>query len=326
MAVTRRPRRHWGRRLSLLALLTVAVLLAAAALRSRPSQGENVLAYLDQVRPEIQLSANEGADLADVRANAVTLGRDGITRRLDRLVNQTKATLSAIAAVTPPVALRVAHAYLVAAMGVRARAAMDARSAMAVALAQGAPDAAVKGLTGAGQEMELSDQAFALFTGSLPPSATGTVPTSAWVADQSVWTTQAVTVFVTTLRSSTSLSPIHDLAVETFVTDPVPVGNDNGSLVIPPTKGIQVSIVVADVGNQPEKHATVTATLHTDVSNTTETVRDFVDLTPGQQTALTIGSLHPLSGTTGTLTVAISPAPGQTDLTDNTLQERVELR
>src|SRR6266849_6061507 len=168
MAVPRRQRRRSARWLLVVGVLTAVIVVVNAGLRSRPSGGENVLAYLDQSRPEIQRSADEGADLADVRAHAAALGRDGIGRRLDRLMAQTKSTLTGVTNLTPPPSLRVAHAYLVAAMGVRARAATDARAAMAAVLAEGPPDASVSGLVAAGQEMELSDRAYGLFTSSLP--------------------------------------------------------------------------------------------------------------------------------------------------------------
>jgi hypothetical protein len=302
------------------------VLLTDAALSAHPSSSEHVLAYFDQVRPEIQSSAAEGLDLVDVRANAVTLGRDGITRRLDRLTAQTKATLDAVTAVIPPPSLRVAHAYLVAALGVRAKAADQAHAAMAAALAEGPPDAAVQGLVTVGQLMELGDQSYALFAGALPATSATSPPPSMWVVDPTIWSPQEVDIFVTTLRSSTSLTPVHDLAVVTFSLDPAAVGDDKGAVVVPPTRGLQVAIVVADVGNLAERHATVTATLHTNGVNTTESVRDFVDLAAGQRAAVTIGNLHPVSGTTGTLTVAISVAPGETNIANNTVQQPVELR
>jgi hypothetical protein len=324
MAVNRRYRRRPVRWILGGALLTVAVLLTQAALSAHASSSEHVLAYFDQVRPEIQRSSSEGADLVDVRANAVTLGRDGITRRLDRLTSQTKSTLDAITAVIPPASLRVAHAYLVAALGVRAKAADQARTALAASLAEAPPDAAVRGLVAAGQLMQLGDQSYALFAGALPASAA--TPPSTWVVDPTVWTSQEVGIFVTTLRSSTSLTPVHDLAVVTFSLAPAAVGNDKGALVVPPTKGLQVAIVVANVGNLPERHATVTASLYTNGANTTDSVRDFVDLAPGQRTAVEIGNLHPASGTTGTLTVAISAAPGETNLVNNNIQQPVELR
>jgi len=226
--------------------------------------------------------------------------------------------------VVPPASLRVSHAYLVATLGVRAKAVDAANSAMVAALSQGPADPAVQGLTSAGSLMELSDASYGLFLNSLPASPAAP-PASTWVADASTWTAQEVGIFVTTLRSSISLAAVHDLAVVTFQTDPLPVGTDNNAIVLPPTRGLQVSIVVANVGNQPEKHATVTATLFTNGANTTEMVRDFVDLAPGQRSALTIGSLHPVSGTTGRLTVAISTVPGETNVANNSIQQQVEV-
>lgn len=326
MAVNRRPRRRSAWWPLIAVLITVVVVLANAARQAHPSQAETVLAYLDRVRPEIQRSADQGSDVADVRAHAATLGRDGITGRLDRVVAQTATTLEVISRLSPPPSLRLANAYLVATVGARARAASDVRSGMRAALAEGTPDAAVQELTKAGEEMALSDQTYALFADALPVRAIPRPPASTWVSDPNLWSAQEVAVFVAELRSSTSLIPVNDLAVVTFTTNPAPIGNDGAMVVFPPAKGMQVSIVVANVGNQPEKHATVTATLFTNGANTTETVKDFVDLAPGQESALTIGPLHPISGTTGTLTVAISPAPAETNLANNTQQEMVEVR
>jgi hypothetical protein len=322
----RRRRRHPARWLLLGGLLTVVVLLTDAALSAHPSPGEHVLAYFDQVRPQIQSSVGEGADLNYVRVNAVKLGRDGITRGLDRLTAQTKATLTAATAVIPPAALRVSHAYLLAALGVRAKAAADARMAMALALSEGPADPAAQRLASVGQLIALSDQSYGLFAESLPANPATPPPPSRWALDPSLWTSQEVAIFVTTLRSSTSLSAVHDLAVVTFSTEPAPVGDDGGAWIIPPTRGMQVAIVVADVGNLPERHATVTATLFTNGANTTQSVRDFVDLVPGQRVALTIGSLHPVSGTTGLLTAAISVVPGETSVANNSVQQAVALR
>jgi hypothetical protein len=245
---------------------------------------------------------------------------------MDRLVTDAKATLAAVEGLTPPTSLRVAHAYLLTAISVRAKAAVDAQTALTAALAEGPPDPAVQGLVSVGQDIELSDRAYGLFTSSLTVPPTVPLPAATWVSDPTGWAEPQLAVFVATLRSSTSLTPVHDLAVVTFTTDPPPVGLDNADEVIPPTKGLQIPVVVADVGNLPERHVTVTATLYTNGANTTETVRDFVDLVPGQQIAVTMGSLHPVSGTTGTLTVSVLPVPGETNLANNSQQWAVELR
>jgi hypothetical protein len=308
--------------------LTVVVLLASAAVRSRPSTTESVLTYVDEIRPAVQTSTDQGADLADVRTHALTLGRDGLARRLDRLVAGAARVLNETTAVSAPKSLRVAHAFLVTALAERSRAAGEARGAVAAALAQGPPDPAVSGLVAAGQDLVLGDRAYQLFMGALPsrPLASAALPVSSWVGDPSEWAPPEATAFVASLRSSLSITPVHDLSVLTFTTDPAAVGTDNGADVIPPTSGLEVAIVVANVGNVAEHHATVMATLVTNGTNTSESVRDFVDLGPGQRLALTLGHLHPVSGTTGTLSVSISAVEGETDLANNVLSRPVELR
>src|SRR3954465_14069961 len=81
----RRPRRR-GRRWVLLAfVLTLVVLAVNAAGSSRahaPVQAQETLGYLDTVRPLIERSTQQGADLVDARINAGSLGRDGVMRRL----------------------------------------------------------------------------------------------------------------------------------------------------------------------------------------------------------------------------------------------------
>ena len=50
-----------------------------------------------------------------------------------------------------------------------------------------------------------------------------TIPDSQWVADDSAWSQPDLAVFVASLRSSTSLAPVHDVKVVVVSTDPGPV-------------------------------------------------------------------------------------------------------
>src|SRR3954451_24874680 len=84
----RRPQRRRRRWLLLALVITLIVLAVNAAVSSRssgPAARQVSLAYLDAVRPLIDRSNQQGADLVDVRNQAPTLGRDGIERRLDRV-------------------------------------------------------------------------------------------------------------------------------------------------------------------------------------------------------------------------------------------------
>lgn len=303
-------------------LVTAVVLIAQGSASSRPNANEAVQAYLDQVRSGVEQLTAQGADFADVRANAASLGRDGIDRRLDRLGHEVGTTLSSIDTVTPPPSLRVAQAYLVAALGVRAKAMKEARGAMDAALTteavpdQGVGDAVVK-LATVGQDLGLGDRAFALFMGSLPPNSG--VSGGPWVTQPTAWTPVLLTAFVDRLRSSASAKAVHDLAMLTFQTDPsaVMVAAD-GTQTIPASHQTSVSMVIQNVGNQPETNVMVNVVL-TRSSGPPLKLRDFIDLAPGQTKALTLRPLPTDPGMSGTLSVMVQPVPGETNIANNSI-------
>src|SRR3954471_23754888 len=101
----RRPQRRRRRWLLLALVLTLIVLAVNAAVSSRssgPAARQAALAYLDSVRPLIDRSNQQGADLADLRNQAVGLGRDGIDRRLDRVSRNADEALREGRQVRPP--------------------------------------------------------------------------------------------------------------------------------------------------------------------------------------------------------------------------------
>jgi len=325
------------RRLALLvglaALLTAVVLVAEASASSRPNANEAVQAYLDEVRPGVQQSASQGADFADVRAQALTLGPNGITRRLQRLMGEVRTTLVSIETLSPPASLRVAQAYLVAALGVRLKAVTEALPAMEAALTKdpsssdGGVESAVAQLYTMSQDLGLGDRAFDLFLGALPQGAS--MPANQpWIADQSQWSTVELTAFVDRLRSSASATPVHDVAVLAFQTDPGMVSVEpDGTEIIPASSSTSVSMVLENVGNQPEDNFTVYVYFTPDgAKSPTRFLRDFPSLAPGETRAITLRPLPTEPGMTGRLDVTVLPLPGETDLTNNTLTVRVTFK
>ena len=312
------------------ALVVSAIVLAAqGGASSRPKASEAVQAYLDQLRPGVQTSTTDGSDFIDIRTNAATLGKAGIDRRLDRLANSVSTTLTTVDTLTPPPSMRVAQAYLVAALGVRAKAVLAARPAMDTALTQAStPDqgvqAAADALGAVGQDLELGDRAFALFTGALP-STVAAPPASTWIANPLDWTPVELTAFVTVLRSASTVTPVHDLAMVAYQTDPQAVTVQNGVQVIPAPKNLGVSMVVENVGNQTERNLTVNAILAFG-DGTQQSLRDFIDLAPGQRRAITLLSLHPPAGSSGALTVIVQPVPGETNVANNSISAAVTFR
>jgi hypothetical protein len=264
----------------------------------------------------IERSSNEGLDIADVRANAVQLGRDGIGRRLDRVSREADDVVRDSRRIAAPAALRDANDLLVAAFAIRAKAAATVRQAFTDALGTQPPGPAITALVEVGKDMTAGDRAYQLFLGSLPPAGTPPAP-SQWVTDEQDWTQPFLATFVTALRSSQTLSPGHDLGVVLVLVDPAAVGLDGGLTVLPSAKNLKLQIVVSNAGNVTEKHATVTATVSPSAVGPSDTARDFVDLTPGQRRTVSLGTLRPLTGTPFTLLVRIEPVAGETSVADN---------
>jgi hypothetical protein len=87
-----------------------------------------------------------------------------------------------------------------------------------------------------------------------------------------------------------------------------------------------MQIVVADAGNQPERNLTVTAAIAPSVIGPIQSVRDFVDLAPGQTRTVNLGGLRILAGQATTLTVKIDTAPGETNVADNSKVITVQMQ
>lgn len=325
-----RPRRRPGVFVAAAAVVTVIVLIAQGAASSHPGSSQAVQAYFDQVRPAVDQSAAEGADFSDIRTNAQELGRDGVDRRLARLTSQVKATLATVESFTPPPSLRVAQAYLVAALGVRAKAMTEAGPAMDAALTVGtSPDQGVDGAVGqlltVGQDLGLGDRAIGLFVGTLPPAA-GVQTGAPWVGDTTRWSDVMLTAFVDVLRSSASARPVHDLAMLSFQTDPPAVNvAADGTQTIPVSSTMSVSMVIENVGNRPEQNVTVMAVLTLPGAGQ-ETLRDFIDLGPGQTRALTLRPMPTKPGMQGRLVVEVFAVPGESDVANNSISTPVVFR
>ncbi len=318
------PRRRRGRRPRLLLfglLATVVVLLVNSALSSsdNPSRRLAQLAYLDEVRPQVDLSTAQGASIAQVRTEAVNLGREGATRRVARIVRDADAVLTAVRRITPPDGLGTTHSILLATVAIRARVASSVAAGLTGALTSGPPEPAVDELVQAGEEMLAADQTYKVFVDAVPTPAGVTaplLPVSTWAAEPMLWSRPELAAFVASIRAGTTLTAVHDVGVLTVVTDPVQVATEGSAAVLPLVKTLRLDIVVANTGNSPEKAVPVVATL-IGPAGEIDTARDFVDLAPGQRRAVPLGGLRPAVGGPSTLTVMIGPVEGEASFPDN---------
>jgi hypothetical protein len=324
MALASRPPRRRARRWLLAGVLISVVALAvygAAAARSpAPARELAEQNYLDRVYPVIQDSTQQGRDIDALRTQAVTLSGTAISSQLDQLVASTGQSFSVVRRIEPPGSMETAHDLLVATLAVRADSAKALRQVIANALSDQPFTAAAAAISGIGVEMEASDRTYQLFVHALPSlTSPGTrAPASQWVSDPSLYDQANVGTLLSRLRASTSLTPVHNVAVVLVFTDPAPVSLNGSTEVLPVSKLLNLQIVVADSGSEPERNLMVRATMSPSAIGPTETRRDFVDLSPGQRRTISLGDLRAELDQPTTLTIRIDAAPGQTNLADNT--------
>jgi hypothetical protein len=320
MALGSRPTRRRGRQWLAVGLIaTIVVLAVNAAMSARSPAPARELAqqsYLDQVLPAIEQSTQEGKDIDTVRTQALTLGATTINSRLQEVTTIADQTLAQVRRLTPPTSLQTAHDLLVATLAIRADGADAFRQAMAGAISGRGSASPAQAIIDVGRDFDAGDRAYALFAKAMPPTVP--LPASQWLTNPLSYTATEVTIFLATLKSATSLAPVHDLSVVLVTTDPAAVSGNASSEVLPISKILNLQIVVANVGNQPEKNLTVTATIAPSANGPTQMVRDFVDLSPAQRRTVRLGGLRAQPGTPITLTVKIDTVPGETNTADNT--------
>jgi len=326
----RRRRRRRPRWLFLPLLATVVVLVMNAAFSSsdNPSHRLAQLAYLDTVRPQIDLSTAQGASIAQVRTDAVRLGREGTARRFARVVRDSEGVLTEVRGIDPPAGLDTAHSILLATMAIRARVAAGVAEGLTAALTTGPVDPAVDALVKAGEEMQAADSTYKVFVDAVPRAegvSTPLLPASAWAGEPQLWSRPELAAFVASIRSSAAVGEVHDVGVLAVVTDPVPVATEGSSSVLPLVKSLRLEIVVANTGNTAERQVPVVATL-IGPAGEVDTARDFLDLAPGQRRSVTLGGLRPIPGGPSTLTVVIGPVPGEASFPDNERSVSLVLR
>jgi len=321
MAFAPRRRRRRSRWLLVGVVLSVLAVFVNAGFSARskgPSRRLAALAYIDQVRPQVERSTALGSDVAEVRTTAGQLGRNGIRRSMERVGREAAAELRAVRRLEPPAGLSTGHTLLVATMVLRARASSAIGAALSEELGTAPIEPTVDELVAAAEDLVAADRTYRAFVElvSVKGARSPLLPSSTWVADPEVWSRPEVTAFVASLRSSAISGPVNDVGLVTLSTDPAPVGNETGSAVLPLVKVLKVEVVVANLGNKAATAVPVVATI-TGPGGEVDTAKDLVDLAPGQRRTVPLGGLHPVPGGPSTLMVMIGPVEGESATVDN---------
>ena len=301
-------------------LLTGLVLAVNSVVRSSAEGPDPVLAYLDTARPHIDDSTRQGAAIDELRNRGGELGRTGLRRSLDTLQRDTGATATAVRALEPPAQAADAAGLLITSLVTRAQAVERMRDALSGgALGDRPVEELADVITAVGRDFTVADRAYQLFLDGLTPERRKVMPPSVWVSDDVRWSRTEVLAFVSTLRASATLAPVHDVAMVTVTTEPAAVGSDGPAKVLPNVKSVRLQVVVANVGNEAEKRVPVEAVAQSDGG--IDTARTFVDLAAGQRMTTTL-TIEPKPGGPVTLTVRVGPVPGENAPADN---EQIQL-
>lgn len=314
----RRPR--WIRIGLLLSLVVLTVNAAVSAGSKGPAPRLVALSYLDQVRPQIERSTEQGIVLAQMRERAAELGREGVRRRLAQLRTEAEDLLASVRRTEPPETLSTAHSLLVAAMAVRVRAVTDLDRAVDQALGGSSSPRSVRDvLSDVSDAIVAADQTYRVFLDSLPHPGrlrSPPMPASRWADESNLWSAPELGALVSAIRSGVTDEVVHDVSVVVVRTDPAAVASEAGAAVLPLVRALRVEVVVANTGNQRERQVPVIATLDSPGGGA-DSARDFVDLAPGQRRVVTLAGLRPAPGPPSNLSVVIGPVQGEGAIADN---------
>lgn len=293
-------------------VITLLVLLIDASLHSRSPGPEQQLAageWIDRVLPVVSESNTEGLRVQQLWSNALKMKAASVTSEVDQIAAGAAKAYRTVVALRPPEQLAGAAGLLEACLLARSQAASALQSAFHLVLStsSGSGNPATSVAT-AGDDLQVSDQAYRLFLSSLPRMSV-TMPPSAWLSAPGPYQAANAEVFLASLHNAGNTSAVHQVTIYAVSTTPSPVTTQGGTQVLPDAKAITVTIVVADTGNQDEANLTVTA----DISPTAgaATAKDFVNLVPGEaHTILNLGPLDPPQGVPVTLLITVTPPAG----------------
>lgn len=323
MVVRRRQRRRPV--IPLLALVLTVVVVGLRLADDPGAEGDEALAWLDEVRPVVAESNQVGAQLRDLQASVAQLERPAVSRRVARLQREAEAHVREADAVEHPDSLRDAHALLISTLAVRARAVADLRGALDAALGDATVADAVALLQRVGDDLLVADRTYQLFLDVAPDIRPGVTVPSAWVEDAAVWQAGELGAWVATVRASRAPGPVHDLRIVTVGIEPPPVGRDGDLDVFPVTRNLRLQVVVANVGNDAESRVVVTASVGL-LGGAPDSARQFVDLDVGQRQVVQLGGLAPPANQPAVISVRVEPVNGETAVVDNLWERQAVFR
>jgi hypothetical protein len=343
MALAGRSARRGGagiRWITIGVAITLLVLLIDASLHSRSPAPEQQLAtgtWIDRILPLIASSTVQGQTVARIWATGLKMPAPAVAQQINSVATGAYANYQSAIKLRPPLDLTGQAGLLDACLLARSQAAAQLKTALTSVLGAAAelgvstastlpspsrsgstttpstvsppaapPPAEIQAVQKAGTDIQVGDQAYQLFTGSLPGDLGIKMPASVWASNQGPYQPQQAQVFLTSLQNAAITAPVHQVKIFAVTTNPAPVSSQGATQIMPDASAMTVTVVVADTGNQTENNLTVTAAI-SPAGSGTSSVRDFLNLKPGQAyTIVGLGPLNPPQGSPVTLTVDVT--------------------
>lgn len=318
---TRRSSARWWLAAGIVA--TLLVLLVDASIKSRSPAPIRTLAsqaWVDRVLPVVTQTNQQGAEINNIRSSGLSMTASSINSQLQQVAAAAHSSLATVQGLNPPANVAGANGLLIACLQTRAQAAAAFQAAMDKVLTgpKSAAAAEAPALTSAVEQFQVSDQAYHLFVQDVPPLGV-TMPASSWYTNPAAFAQPGLTTFLQALRAKTNAVPVHSVGIAALSTSPGALSSHGNVQVLPPASLVSVNVTVADSGNQTESQVPVSASFSPSAAGYLGSARQFVSLSPGQDVALTVGTLKAPTNVPVTLTVTVGPVPGQSTAATKTL-------
>jgi hypothetical protein len=305
-----------------LTLIIVLLVVDAKPSQSRPYRQAVVLSYADLLSQLIHRSNQVGSEVRSMVYKGATMNRSSLyltvnaayasSEQLDRDLGMLRGT-----APSATVQKEADMVFLD-----RVDCLRELRAAILDVLPQ---SASVRPNVGGAQHSAAeafsyvisSDQAFAQLQRMMHAlSEKATLPSSTWEPPGTGWNAAYASSFIQSLAGSPSLAPIHEVVLASVSITPPAESYSGTASVLPPTKRLDVSVLVDNEGNLSEQGVTVKASLVPQSGKATaNTSTKRINLAAGQRREVILPPLRTVEGVTYRLNVSVTPVPGQTSPT-----------
>jgi len=302
----------------LVAVIALSVLIGGALDVGRASgtyRRDVNRSYVAQGAILARQSNTTGAQLRALMGDMATSGRTALRQRLDTLELASSQVAASAAALSPPSPTVNGFA---ASLDARARAVNEVRSAVEGLLGSSlSVSRATSRIVGAGALLVQADRAYADARRQFQTApGSAFLPRSVWVSDSRMWEPGPVQTLAQQLTTSPTLAPVSRVVLlpdnVRITPSAVPRVTPGGPSILPPTRTLQVTAVIADEGNIAVTDVVASARVTTPQGAAGRSSA-LVSLSPGASETVVFPKLDVLPGDTCTLTVSVAPPATQAD-------------